>query len=442
MSWRWIRVALITVAVAGCTAAPSVTPTPTATAPASVAPSPSPSPSPNFAGLTLTLWTSTGIAQPFQDVWANFEKATGVKIDYIAIPDPFEDTLLAKWIAGDRPDILGFHGLPTWLQRLQATTNLVDLSNEEFVGKMKFPVYDYVGKLDGKVYSAFTAYPTVGGAFYNREVFSRLNLTPPSDWNGLKALCGQIRAADPSVTPIVLGAGAQWPIFFFGSAYMSDEVKAGLENEINEGTLNFTHPRVLAEFEMLLDFKAQGCFEEDLATSQYEDQTARLWDGTAALMFSGSFVLDDLNATHGIDAVAAKIGYFPLSAKDQVAMWTVSQAGSYQVPVNKDPLKQAAALAFVRYVTGEGYGSYLEASGDLPILEGFPEPSTVTETRRELDAALKRDSVPMYNTQFKYFPGPYHVWMNEMLTTGSKSPEDIGRAMQEAWDAAAAAAGS
>lgn len=435
---------LAAVVVAGCAGGPGPTtppPSPTEAA-ASEQPSASaqPSPSPNFAGVTLTLWTSTGIAQPFQDVWKRFEEATGAKIEYIAIPDPFEDSLLAKWIAGDRPDILGFHGLPTWLQKLQAETNLVDLSSEAFVQKVKFPVYDYVGKVNDRVYSAFTAYPTVGGAFYNREVFERLGLTIPTNWDGLRQLCEQIKAADPSVTPIVLGAGAQWPIFFFGSAFMSDEVKAGIEAEINAGTLKFTDPRVLAEFEMLQSFKDAGCFESDLATTQYEDQTARLWDGSAVIAFSGSFVLDDLNATHGIEAVANKIGYFPLSARDQVAMWTVSQAGSYQIPVNKDPVKQEAALAFLRYATGDGYQAFLDASGDLPIFEGYDLPATVTEVRKQLDAALKRDSVPMYGTTLKYSPGPYHVWMSELLT-GAKTPEDIGRAMQDAWDTAAATGG-
>ncbi|MDQ6793298.1 MAG: extracellular solute-binding protein [Chloroflexota bacterium] len=390
--------------------------------------------------MTLTLWTSTGIAQPFHDVWAAFEKATGVKIDYIAVPDPFEDSLMAKWVAGDRPDILGFHGDVTWLQKLQPATNLVDLSNEAFVAKTKFNLLDFAGKVDGKVYAAFTAYPAVAGAYYNTEVFQRLGLTPPTDWAGLRALCDKIKAADKSVTPIVTGTGAQWPLYFFGSSYMSDEMKAGIVTDINSGKINFTDPRVLAEFQMMVDMRNQGCFEKDLGTTQYEDQTARLFKGTAAIAFSGTFILDDLNASYGMDTVAKKIGFFPISANDQTASWTVVQAGTYQIPVNKDPAKQAAAMAFLRYVTGDGFQVYLDASGDLPIFEGYAAPAKVTEVRKQVDKALQGGSVPQYSTGLTYTPGQYHIWMNEMLT-GGKTPLQVGQAMQDAWDAAKAAAG-
>ena len=44
--------------------------------------------------------------------------------------------------------------------------------------------------------------------------------------------------------------------------------------------------------------------------------------------------------------------------------------GSYLLPKTGDQAKEAAALDFVRYVTGPGYPGYIEASGTFPIVNG------------------------------------------------------------------------
>lgn len=396
-------------------------------------------PIPDLNGVTLTLWTSTGIAQPVMNVWERFGEASGATVEYIAIPDPFEDSLMAKWVAGDRPDILGFHAGPIWLQRLQAHENLVDLSGEDFVGKTLFDLHTYTGTLDGKVYAAFTTFPGVSGVFYNRQVFARLGLEPPSDWEGLVALCEAIRAADPAVTPIAAGGGAMWPLQFIAAAYLSDEVVAGIEGEINAGTVTFTDERITAAHQALVDMRDRGCFEDDLATSTYEDQVSRLFEGTAAMAFMGTFIVDDMNASYGAEAVEEAIGYFPVSADGTLAFWTVGQTGTYEVPVNNDPVRQAGALAFIRYATGEGYQEYLDESGDLPVIEGFEPPANVSPVRQQLYDRLLGGAVQFFGSTLQYPKGDWHVYLNELLL-GAKTPEDVGRAMQDAWDAAAAAA--
>ena len=56
----------------------------------------------------------------------------------------------------------------------------------------------------------------------------------------------------------------------------------------------------------------RGCFEEDLATTTYEDMVARLYEGSAAMAVMGTFILDDMNASYGAENVDATIGYrFP-----------------------------------------------------------------------------------------------------------------------------------
>lgn len=438
MRVRNLLAVLFAATLAACSAA--TTPSPQPTTAATQQASATAEATPDLSGMTLTLWQSTGMADSIQNVWRNFEAATGAKIDYIAIPDPFEDGVFSKWLVGDRPDILGFHGDKLNLARLGADKNLLDLSNEAFVAKMKYHLYDSVGKVDGKVYAAFTTFPSVSGVFYNKDVFTRLGLQAPTNWDGLLALCDKVRQADASVTPIAAGGGAMWPLQFIAASYMSDEVKAGIEDEINAGTVKFTDPRITAMNKSVLDLKDRGCFEQDLATTQYEDQIARLAEGKAAMAFQGAFLLDDLYSSDGKDKIDKLIGYFPVSAQGTLAFWTTGQTGTYMVPLNKDPAKQAGALEFIRYATGAGYEKFLADSGDPPIFEGFQAGSTVSPVKLELDQFLQSGSVQFFGSTLKYPRGPWHVFLSEMLS-GDKTPEDVGKAMQEAWDTAAAAAG-
>jgi len=440
MRFRTVLTVLVAVVLAACGGGASPAASPTAARRGARSASATASATPDLSGMTLTLWQSTGMADSIQNVWRNFEAATGAKIDYIAIPDPFEDGVWSKWLVGDRPDILGFHGDKLNLARLGADKNLLDLSNEAFVGKTKFGLLDRVGRLDGKVYAAFTTFPSVSGVFYNKDVFQKLSLTAPKNWDELMAMCDKITQADPNITPIAAGGGAMWPLQFIAASYMSDEVKAGIEDEINAGTVKFTDPRITAMNKSVLDLKNRGCFEKDLATTQYEDQIARLAAGKAAMAFQGAFLLDDLYSSDGKDKIDKLIGYFPVSAKGTLAFWTTGQTGTYMVPLNKDPAKQAAALEFIRYATGPGYEKFLEDSGDPPVFEGFEASSTVSPVKLELAKFLEAGAEQFFGSTLKYPRGPWHVMLSEMLS-GDKTPEDVGKAMQEACSTAAAAAG-
>jgi raffinose/stachyose/melibiose transport system substrate-binding protein len=432
---------VLTVVLAACSGggqSPSAATSPSATAGSSpsAAASVSAAPTtPNLAGTTLTLWLSEGVSQGVQKQWSNFEQATGAKIDYLAIPNPFEDSLLAKWTAGDRPDILGWHPTRDQLVKVQPEKNLVDLSNEAFVAKTKFDLYKSQGSLNGKVYEAITTYPDVSGMFYNKAVFQRLNLTAPKNWDELIQLCGTIKAADPKVTPIAAGGGAQWPPIFILSGYYGDEVKAGIEDEINAGTVKFSDPRLVAGLDALMKMKQAGCFEKDLLTSTYEDQVARLYEGKAAMVLQGSFLVDDMSDSYSADLVNQKIGFFPVSAKGQLVSWSSKPVGTYAVPINKDPAKQAAALEFIRYTTGPGFQQYLDGSGDLPVLNGYEPPSSVLPLRVETNKFLEAGGVPTFGLGLKAPHGNSLQLVNEMFS-GVKTPQQVGDAMQKAFEEA------
>jgi raffinose/stachyose/melibiose transport system substrate-binding protein len=429
----WQLAVVLAFTVAACTGAATPSPSPI---PATASPSPSPTGTPSISGVTLTFWSSEGWPDAFHKSWAAFEQATGAKIDYIAVPNPFEDNLLAKWTGGDRPDLLGWHAVPGQFLKIQPDKNLVDLTDEAFVKNTKFHLYDYVGSVNGHVYSALTMYPTLIGVYYNKDIFSRLGLQIPTTWEEMVGLCSKISAGDSSIVPIASGAGAQWPLSVIELAYLADEVKAGIEKEINDGTIKATDPRLVASWQAILDMKDKGCFDKDLSTAQYEDQVSRLAEGKAAMVIQGTWMLPDLIAGSTADKINTQLGFFPISAKGQTVSWTTSQVGTYQVPTNKDAAKQAAALEFIRFVTGPGYQQYLTDSGDLPVFEGYTTPTSVSPILLQANGFFEQAGVTSFGTLLKHGGyGDVGVDLNEMLL-GTKTPQQVGESVQTQWETA------
>jgi len=438
----WQLALVLAISVVGCTSSSTATSAPVTAEPASPAASAStaaesPSGPPNLAGTTITFWSSEGFPDGIKKSWAAFEAATGAKFDYIAVPNPFEDNLLAKWTGGDRPDLLGWHVVSGQFLKIQPEKNLVDLSNEAFVAKTKFHLYDYVGSVNGKVYAAVTNYPSLVGVFYNKDIFTRLGLQVPKNWSEFAGLCSKIRQGDPSITPIYSGAGEGWPLSVLSLAYLAEEEKAGIDQQINDGTVKATDPRVTGAWQEILDMKNQGCFEKNLSTSSYDDGVKTFGDGKAAMNMQGTWMLPDLIGSFGADQVNKTFGFFPVSAKGNLISWTGSQVGAYEVPINKDPAKQEAALAFVRWITGDGYQQYLNDSGDLPVLEGYEAPSTVSPVLLEANGYFEQSGVPSFGTNFKHGGGYGDVGTDlSALLLGKKTVQQVAEGVQKAWETA------
>jgi raffinose/stachyose/melibiose transport system substrate-binding protein len=437
----WQLALLLAISVVGCSSSSTSSSAPSAVASAPPGASAStaaasPSGPPNLTGTTITFWSSEGFPDGIKKSWANFEAATGAKFEYIAIPNVFEDNLLAKWTGGDRPDLMGWHTVSGQFLKVQPEKNLVDLTNEAFVAKTKFHMFDYVGSVNKKVYAAITTYPSLLGVFYNKEIFSKLGLQVPTNWQDFVALCGKIRQGDPSITPIYSGTGEGWPLSVISGIYLADQEKAGLDLEINDGKATASDPRITGAWQAILDMKNQGCFEKNLATSSYDDGVKTFVDGKAAMNIQGTWMVPDLIASSTADKVNSTFGFFPVSQNGHLVSWTTGQVGVYEVPINKDPKQQEAALAFVRWITGDGYQQYLDDSGDLPVLEGFQPPKSVSSVLLEANKAFEEEGVVGFGTNLKHAGyGDIGTDLSAMLL-GKKTIEQVAAATQKAWETA------
>lgn len=347
-------------------------------------------------GAKITIWHNSADPPALRQLYKDFEADSGNEVELVAIPSAgFEDTTLTKWASGARPDVLEYHPTVTNLLALNPANTLRDLSGEEYIAKSG-DLYRSAATVDGKTYGAIIGFPQVFGMFYNKDVFARAGIeTPPGTAQELAQACSSIQSRAPGVTPIAESGGSVWPPQVLPSLLMGDANQDnawGQELRSNRAQLDEDGSPFVRAMETYRQLKDDGCFNRDLVTATVENSVRALVEGRAAMVALHSDMIPAIVAAAGGDAarVDRSIGFFVLGGESAAATYIPGPIGSYYLPRTGDDGREAAALEFVRYATGRGYGRYIEASRTFPIIEGTPEPSGISALQREVKAAYDR----------------------------------------------------
>ncbi|ADB48673.1 ABC transporter substrate-binding protein [Conexibacter woesei] len=347
-------------------------------------------------GAKITVWHNSADPPALRQLYKDFEADTGNEVELVAIPSAgFEDTTLTKWASGARPDVLEYHPTVTNLLALNPRNTLRDLSGEEYIAKSG-DLYRSAATVDGTTYGAIIGFPQVFGMFYNKDVFARAGIaTPPGNAQELAQACTDIKARAPGVTPIAESGGSVWPPQVLPSLLMGDANQDnawGQELRSNRAALDDDGSPFVRAMETYRQLKDDGCFNRDLVTATVENSVRALVEGRAAMVALHSDMIPAIVAAAGGDAarVDRAIGFLVLGGESAAATYIPGPIGSYYLPRTGDGDREAAALDFVRYATGRGYGRYIEASRTFPIIEGTPEPSGISALQREVKAAYDR----------------------------------------------------
>lgn len=339
--------------------------------------------------VTLTLWHNTQDPQAVLDLYSAYEEASGNTIELIPITsDGFEDATISKWATGDRPDILEFHVTTAYITMLNPTENLRDLSDEEFVGKSG-SLYDIGGRgSDGKVYAAITTFPEVWGLYYNRQVLADNGLEPAVTAADLFAQCEILSAA--GIPTLHESGGSLWPPIAIPFLYATSTADADWVETIlaQEAKLDDPDSPLLGGLELSKELQDTGCFNSDITTATFEDSVQAVFDGEAAYeMIHSNIAAVYLDAAGGdIALLDSTVGFTAWGGNEKATVINPGPIGSYLLPKTGDAAKEAAALEFIRFVTGEGYGAYIANSGTFPVIEGVDAPDT-SELLKAIKAA-------------------------------------------------------
>lgn len=391
---------------------------------------------------SITVWHSTADSDALLAVYDRFTEDTGIEIELVDIPsDNFEPTVLTKWATGDRPDILEYHAIQTWMLSLDPKNNMIDLSDEEFVGKSG-SLYETAGSIDGNVYAAITSFPQVWGLYYNKNVFEEQGIELPTSFDDFENICSQLDGT--GISALYQAGGTQWPMTAFSITYL------GGEPDLNEWVADVTANEVAIDapdspfVEALERFKKlqnDECFNSDANTATVEQSMAAVLDGSTAMVLQHSNMLPRLltAANDDQELIDENVGWLPVSSTGPMASFSPGPLGTYYAPKSGDPAKEAAALEFIRYTTGEAYQEYVDDSNTFPVLTGFEAPADTTPLLVDIKAAYDEGTNLSYESSIPGL-GAINAEMSRLLNN-EVDPKQAASNLQGQIRQAAQAAG-
>jgi multiple sugar transport system substrate-binding protein len=149
---------------------------------------------------------------------------------------------------------------------------------------------------DGKVYG-FPYVVEYWPVWYNKTVFKRLGLAPPTTWDEFIHVCEVLKGAN--VTPILSSLQNDWSAFIWFEEMIIGE-DPDLYNDLCLGRVHYTDPRILKACLVWKDMIAKGYFSEPslnmLTNSGY------LWNNEKfAMALCGTWYYSAVLVAQGVD---------------------------------------------------------------------------------------------------------------------------------------------
>ena len=259
--------------------------------------------------------------------------------------------------------------------RADGTTETLGLTDEQ---KADFyEVYYNEGKVfdDGMMYMMPLTRSTEV-LFYNKTFFEQHNLTVPTTWAEMEALCAQIKAIDPESIPLGYDSTDNWFITMceqYGSGYTSAEGDHFLFN--NEQNRSFV--------KMFNQWYDNGYMTTKTLCGTYTSELFTAETGTKSYMSIGSTG----GATHQIptmvnNAYPFEVGIAPIPQVDPANPKVISQGPSLCIFQKENPQEVVATWLFVKFLTtnqafqaemsmATGYMTVIKSAAENPIYADY-----------------------------------------------------------------------
>lgn len=359
-----------------------------------------------------------------QEIAKSYEDETGIKIDFQIVPDAqWRDLLKVKLTSGEAPDIFCADADPFSLyDRIRPDINCVDVTNEEFTGRMDKSVLPGISYND-KVYGiTFPGYK-IWYYFYNKEIFENLGIKPPTSYNEFKAISEIIK--NTGIVPVYEALQNGWhqvlPLFESGPYY--EELQPGLYDRLNGNKEDVADLEKLQEIiTQLKEFADLGYYGEDYMSNSVEGDFQAFADGEIAMVLEGLGWGQQLIADY--PEMAEKVGFFVMPWGDNQTIGI--NPGSNAYFANSRSENAQAALDFFAYLAKPENLARRLAGDPSALLLCWPElEAKMPQEYSDYYDILKKGNVMQYGV--KYIDTQ---WMDvgkdlEAMYAGVMTPEDV-----------------
>ena len=384
-------------------------------------------PTQSLKGVTLTYGGGTTVDAGIKEVQAAFAKATGVKWKKVVYPDPYEQTLLTKVAAGDKPDLAGWQPTTSELTPLQPTKNLLPMTGAPWLSKVDASTRDVAGFYDKTRYAAIVTSPSVIGVYYNKQVFEKYGITStPKSFDEMLADAKKIKAAGG--TAFEEAVGDQWPTQWTVQVQLAEAAKDGLWGRLNTNKEQFTSPTILNAIKQYKSMVDDGLYNRDIKTTTFVQQSDALLKGKAAMAIQVNALVLQMQQTASTEQIDNAIGWFPISKSGNVAMNIPDNKNGVVAFKTGDAKREAASKQFLNYWMTTGYKGYVDALKTVSIEPGVPTPEGVPEVVQTIAKSVGGSAGSMQSDALAN-PDLYINLAN--MVQGTQTPEQVAETTQK-----------
>jgi len=396
----------------------------------------------------LTFWHIMTYDPPRQVLWGAIrlflEANPGATVEVEDISnDAFKQKLATEMAGGEPPDVFHTWGggvLAAYARAgkvLDLTEALAGPSLSEDLWRESFsPSALRFCTVAGAVYGVPLDMSVVP-VWYNRDIFERHGLKPPSTFAELKAACRTLRAA--GVTPLALGNVDQWPgAFYFvylatrlGGTELFEKAAAG------EDGVTFAHERFVQAGRLLRELVDLEAFSVGFNGLKTDQARAEFLDGRAAMYVMGTWLLARVKDER--PEMMDRLGCFgfPAVAGGDGDARTVVGGTNAAFAVSSACASPELAIDLLKHLTDASIAEAWAGAGRLPAVKVGGGSAALTAPARDALTLLNAaPSIQLYYDQ--YLPpalGNAHKETTQAILAGVMTPEEA--AEQMAWIAGA-----
>lgn len=305
-----------------------------------------------------------------------------------------DNIVKTRLATGEMTDIF-FYNSGSLLQALNPTETMVDISGEPFMDNVVESFIPTVSQ-NGQVFGVPTGTAMGGGILYNKTIYEELGLSVPTSWAEFEEN-NQI-IAEAGIAPVLATFGDTWTsqLFVLADYYNVAQAEPNFAAEYTANEAKYaTNPAAMAGFTYLQEGYDQDWWQENYATTTFEQGLELLANGEVAHYPMLTFALSNIESIAG-DKVN-DIGFFaqpgPDASANGVTIWmpqaTYISNTSEHIDVAKD------FLAFI--ASPEGAAVMSEAVPPLGpyLINGVELPNDVLPAVNDLAAYINSgDSAP------------------------------------------------
>jgi raffinose/stachyose/melibiose transport system substrate-binding protein len=240
--------------------------------------------------VTLSVWSwRTEDVAAYNAIFDAYEKEhPGTKVDFKAFKNTEYNLILTTGLAGSGgPDVAQVRSYGQ-LQPTIASKSLLPLDSVVDLSSWDANVVKSAkGKTDGKLYAVPLAQQTLQ-MYYNKDVFAKNGLTPPTTWAQFMAVNDKLKQA--GVVPMAVGAKDSWTLPMLHQVLAAPRFGGStFETAVTTGKKTFNDPDWVASVDVVK--RLQPYLPESAVGVAYTDAQILFTSGKAAMFPGGSFEL-------------------------------------------------------------------------------------------------------------------------------------------------------